>query len=168
MRTFYIQYRREELNDALISAIQRNDASAVSILLAGGVDANARDHERQPISLIDFCKQIVGLRQLTPNSGRTPLMDASYGRNVVIVKMLLDAGARVNATDRDGNTPLLYATYNHTGHPGPTILILAEHGAGVDTTTKSGREAWLIARGNSELWEALHKAAAFQHVMDGE
>jgi len=95
-------------------------------------------------------------------------MDASYGRNVIIVKMLLAAGAHVNATDQDGNTPLLYSTYNRTGHPGPTILTLAEHGAGIDTTTKSGREAWLIARGNSELWDALHKAADFQRVKDGE
>jgi len=44
-----------------------------------------------------------------PNDGSTPLMWAVRGKDLVMVKMLLDKGASVNATDKAGSSALMIA-----------------------------------------------------------
>lgn len=46
-----------------------------------------------------------------PSTGSTPLSDAAFRGNLEIVKLLLDRGANVNATNRDGNTALISAAF---------------------------------------------------------
>src|SRR5205085_1544482 len=63
--------RKEEQNNALISAAKKYDTASVKILLAAGADVNAKD-----------------------NNGRTALMNAAAGsRNTETMKELLAAGA---------------------------------------------------------------------------
>lgn len=76
-------------------------------------DALSRAIERGDV---DEVKRRLGRRarrinDRRPATGSTPLGDAAFRGNLEIVKLLLDRGAKVNATNRDGNTPLLVAAF---------------------------------------------------------
>jgi len=76
-------------------------------------DALSRAIERGDV---DEVKRRLGRRaqrinDRRPATGSTPLGDAAFRGNLEIVKLLLDRGAKVNATNRDGNTPLLLSAF---------------------------------------------------------
>lgn len=74
-----------------------------------------------------------------PSSGSTPLSDAAFRGNLEIVKLLLDRGAKVNATNRDGNTPLIGAAFMcHT----EIVRLLLDKGA--STSHKNRRNETVI------------------------
>jgi ankyrin repeat protein len=72
----------------LMHAIE--DLEMVQLLVAHGADVNQKNFR-----------------------GATPLMGAAGGRNVAVVKYLIEKGADVKARDRDGYTALTYAENTH-------------------------------------------------------
>ena len=70
-----------------------------------------------------------------PATGSTPLNDAAFRGNLKIVRLLLDRGAEVNATNRDGNTALISAAFMcHT----EVVGVLLEEGASLSHKNNRG------------------------------
>ena len=79
--------QREHIDRTLLDSVAMKDIAQVLDLLAQGADVNARD----------------------PEHGETPLILAVKNRSIDIVRLLLDAGAEVDAIDDWGRTALFYA-----------------------------------------------------------
>ena len=79
--------QRKQLDRSLLDSVAMKDIAQVLDALAQGADVNARD----------------------PEHGETPLILAVMNRSVDIVRLLLEAGAEVNAIDDWGRTALFYA-----------------------------------------------------------
>ena len=93
----------------LFEAAKQGDAGAVRAALAAGVPADVRDRE-----------------------GRTPLHLAAQAGHTDVIQILLDAGAEVDAEDRDfGSRPLYLAA---VGAHVSVAKLLLERGALVDAT----------------------------------
>lgn len=123
-------------NEKLLTAIRDFDAQAVSALLLGGADANARDDD-----------------------GLTALMYAAIYAGADCVELLLVKGADPNAKSRAEVTALMLAI----GDAGKVRLLLAK-GAEVNAKSKQGHTALSIAaarEGSAEVVKALldHGAA---------
>ncbi len=191
----YRDIRQDYLNHALIAAVKRDDTSEAIALLNEGADANAHDEpQRRLVSLWQFLMNVLHHRQTQHVTAPTALQIAvgslHWGahlpggvyissflpENPMLIKALLDHGARVNVEDSDGPTPLLLAAgwgYTHTvalllshgaagnrpdskgltplvyavEHPG-TLSCLLEHGASINAQGEGG-------------WTALLKAAFY-------
>lgn len=97
---------------AMISAVRSGDATAVAKMLAADPrSANLRDE-----------------------SESTPLHHAAGFAPANVIKMLLDKGAEVNARNRRGSTPLLWAI-----HDLAKVRMLVEAGAEVNSKQSEGR-----------------------------
>jgi Ankyrin repeats (many copies) len=79
-----------DIHDALAKAIEEGDITEVSKRLAN---------------------RPRGINDQRPSTGSTPLGDAAFHGQLEIVKLLLDRDADVNATNRNGNTPLIVAAF---------------------------------------------------------
>ncbi|MDR0355540.1 MAG: ankyrin repeat domain-containing protein, partial [Deltaproteobacteria bacterium] len=113
---------------ALTSAtgVEEPDLELVSLLLKNGADVNPKG---------DF-------------KGETPLMTALSNRycenywvalrprivNLEVVDLLLKSGAKLDAADDDGATPLMYAADNSA----EAVLLLLKNGADVNAADKEG------------------------------
>ncbi|CAE7897032.1 Kinase D-interacting substrate of 220 kDa [Symbiodinium microadriaticum] len=95
----------------------------------------------------------------------TPLTCASAYGHVEIVRLLLEAGAAVDLTDRQGNTALTLATAN--GHIEALRLLLGA-GANIGQTDKDGRTAlsWASSIGHVKAAELLLEAGADTNATD--
>ncbi|KAK7074366.1 hypothetical protein SK128_009451 [Halocaridina rubra] len=71
------------------------------------------------------------------NGHRTPLHLAAHGGFGIIVQMLIDADAYVDARDMDGNTPLHLASQQGESHL-PVIKLLFTAGANIDLANHTG------------------------------
>ncbi|MCW3095764.1 MAG: ankyrin repeat protein kinase family protein [Chthonomonadaceae bacterium] len=151
----YHLLQQNKRNDALIKAIQSHDPPAVQALLAQGADANAKMRLGKPPTFAEFCSQMLGGRQRRPEWGPAALMLAAHWERLPMVKMLVDAGADVNARDENGFTPLLFAAYNVKEDCGPIIRLLVAHGADVNATAKDGETVWQLAEMYPEIMNAL-------------
>lgn len=107
------------------------------------------------------------IRELSPGSGRTPLMEAAYQSQIETINMLLahpdadvdkDAEGKpvcikpafINQVDAQGRTALMYAAENwEKGISGmETILTLLQHKANVNCLSRDGETALMIAKEN--------------------
>ena len=79
--------KRKQLNRALLDAVIMRDITRARELLGQGADVNARDNEHQ----------------------ETPVILAAKFAGAEMVRMLLEAGAEVDARDDWGRTALFYA-----------------------------------------------------------
>ena len=94
----------------------------------------------------------LGLRELIKSSGAnmpdprgtTPLMMAATYGNLESMKILIDAGAKVNAANEFGATALLWCAADQA-----KVQLLLAHGADVNTQSKQGRTPLLIAAGTN-------------------
>ena len=111
-----------ELDDALGYAACGDDPAAVQELLAAGANVNG-----------------VG------ESGYTPLMGAINNQRIAIAKILIDAGADVNARiPENGDTPLTLPLYYKRDSSEGVGLLLTK-GANPNTANSVGRSALMLA-----------------------
>jgi ankyrin repeat protein len=110
---------------ALMGAARRNDTAIMKRLLGKGADADARTRAgekpatRPPgagggshgVGIVRSGVPPQGEQQPTPG-GLTPLLFAARDGQVDAARLLLEAGADVNAADPNGITPLLMALTN--------------------------------------------------------
>jgi hypothetical protein len=81
-------------------------------------------------------------------------------------RLLLDAGAKVDARDSQGRTALMYASIN--GHPGCTSLLLSRRASVNARDTSKDTSLLLAARysGNVDVARALVRAGADRTALD--
>ncbi len=101
---------------SLQAAVVANDLESVKILLAEGADVDEKEAA----------------------SGSTPLITAALFGNADIAKVLIDAGANINAKNNDGSTALHTAAF--LCHPEVLKLLLA-HGADKSIRNNGGSTA---------------------------
>ncbi|CAA2137906.1 quinoprotein dehydrogenase-associated putative ABC transporter substrate-binding protein [Hyphomicrobium sp. ghe19] len=132
-----------DVNTELMNAVVGADAERVKFLIEKGADANKRD-----------------------KLGALPLGAAASIRRTDIMQVLLDAGAKPDATDSDDMTALEHAiNVNHV----PSIELLAKHGADIEKGTEKGYTALEVALSNGNFFaaKALMDAGAKVNVAGG-
>jgi ankyrin repeat protein len=87
---------------------------------------------------------------LADNKGVTPLHYAAAFGNFEGFKMLVDAGANVNAKESSDNTPLHWAACDPA-----RVKLLVEHGADVKAKTNQGRTPLMVASSCTAAAEAV-------------
>ncbi len=110
-----------EYTSALSRAVADEDIDAVRELISKGENVNAKEESYSKI---------------------TPLFVAVEQGNIEIVQMLLDAGAKVNARDKEKQTPLMRLDNDAT----PELIdVLVRSGAKVGLVDKEGNNALIMA-----------------------
>ncbi|HEY3455602.1 MAG TPA: ankyrin repeat domain-containing protein [Bryobacteraceae bacterium] len=130
--------KAQSVSDRFYQAIRNDDLAALKELAANG-DINARDQR-----------------------GATPLMYAAAFGNAGQVKLLLDAGADVNARNTFNASALIWA-----GGDAVKSVMLIEHGADVNVRTQQGRTPLMVAakrQGNLDLLRLLLAKGADPHI----
>lgn len=158
---------------ALHLAADDNFAIGVDLLLATGADPATTDERwRTPLHLAathsdvrilrvllsaaaDGAGEFAGARDL---DGRTPLMYGAQTDDPTSVRVLLEAGASIDAADYDRRTALLHAAETGSAE---TLAFLIDHGADLSARDRRGRMALHIVapRKNRLLLDALLKRA---------
>ena len=124
------------------------------LLLDAGADVNVHD-------------KLEGIPMIPVGSGgATPLIEAAKCRDARALKLLLEHGADVNATERGGGTALSAAAIY--GNKESVKMLLSAH-AKVNSTTKLGMSPLLfgVVRDDAELVRMLLDAGAAVNVTDG-
>ncbi len=114
-------------------------------------------------TLIDYNVDVNAIKEDEGN-GKSALMYAMQNNaNYDIVRMLLDSGANVHATDNDGLTALMYAAFANDSSE--VFQALLEAGADVRATDKNGITALTYAarNANSEIMKMLLERGANVH-----
>jgi uncharacterized protein len=145
-------------NAPLVEAVLNNNLKAVTALLVQGADANAKSNVGIPVLLVAIRRESAPIveallkRGADPNvrdadTDFTPILEA-IGR-VEIVKLLLAAGADVNATCRKeydlerGWTPLMVAAFFGSED---LVQLLIDKGADVNAKAPDGNTALTLAK----------------------
>jgi ankyrin repeat protein len=106
-------------------------------------DAVAREDVKKVESLINShrnrSRELVNIRD---SNGSTPLHRAVVSGNPRLIRLLVAAGADVNAPDRRGYTPLHGAVCNHNR---AAVELILSQGGRADLKTKSGQSAGDLA-----------------------
>jgi ankyrin repeat protein len=139
---------------ALHAAIRMNDTGTVRLLLRSGADVNAANH---------FANEVRnGKIALT---GLTPLILAAPHGSVDLVRALLSAGAKVDAKDGRGLTPLMAAISGENQNRNVIDALLAA-GANVNTVDTAGESVldWARKVGNPATIRLLEAAGAKEKI----
>ncbi|MGH9256170.1 MAG: ankyrin repeat domain-containing protein, partial [Vicinamibacterales bacterium] len=143
--------------EALFSAIQRGAVADVERLLGGGASADVVNAEGTPALMAatlfggaDMVKLLLDRKadpSRTDAAGATALMWAIP--DVEKVRLLLAAGANVNAQSKTGRTPLLVAA----AYPGTVALVrlLVERGADVRAQDGAGTTTLALAVRSADI-----------------
>jgi aconitate hydratase len=115
---------QQKLDQSLAAAVEKRDATRVAALLKAGASANARDRHGVPV-----------------------LVDAAWAGNSVIVRLLLDHGAKVEANSDNVNA-LMWAAFN--GHQSVVALLLAR-GANINARDREGLTPLMFAANGGDL-----------------
>ena len=86
--------------------------------------------------------------QVEEDSQRTGLQWAAINGNLQIVAILLKAGAKIDARDNLGNTPLIYAAdHDHL----ELAKLLLDVGAAIDSQDKNGMTPLMLGARNGQI-----------------
>jgi ankyrin repeat protein len=188
----------------LHNAASEGHAQLVDLLLGGGGDINARDEDgATPLYFaskqghLDVVKYFIRNRARVDQrdkQGNTALTVAINADHVTVARVLVDAGADVNATGQAERTPIFWTRsreaaevliekgvrVNATDQWGnyalhvfaekgnaPLIQLLLENGAAVDAVNRNGRSA-LHWAANAKTVEVLLNNGADANKKDGE
>jgi len=129
---------RAEINDTpLIIAARGGRVELLRFLLERGADVNFRNKPGQTALL-------AATDRLGDSSGSPPVVEMLGADKDKATEILVAAGGDVDASDNDGNTPLILAA--QYGRVDLSRFLLA-HGANVDFQNKSGESALMAAAG---------------------
>lgn len=113
----------------LINAVLAGDVVKATALLKSGADCNTSNED-----------------------GATLLMLAAGAGHYAMVEMLIEAGAKVDATDARGWTPLMKALFNYELNKGfpDVVSLLIDAGADIEHQVSYGTRPLMIAAGYGE------------------
>lgn len=117
------------MSTELINAVLAGDVVKATALLKKGADCNTSNEE-----------------------GASLLMLAAGAGHIEMVEMLIKAGAKVDATDARGWTPLMKALFNYEQNRGfpDVVSALIEAGADIEHQVSYGTRPLMIAAGYGE------------------
>jgi len=134
------------MNNNLIAVVAKG-VDGVSGRLASGVDIDQRDHDGRTLLMhaaldgrIEVVTFLVGKNanvNIVDRAGFTALHFAAQEQFSDIAELLLAAGAKIDARDSFGNTPLWRAVFTSKGKDRTTRLLVA-HGANRSEMNESG------------------------------
>lgn len=127
-------------------AVSNDDLDEVRDLIAKGADVNGREKESENI---------------------TPLFLAVENGNVEIAEVLLNFGAKINARDKNKQTPLMRLDDDASAE---LVRLLIKHGAKINVTDKEGNTPLILAARNApaEVLRALIDHGADINAQNGE
>ncbi len=134
-------------------ACGKNDPELVNLLIANGATVNSRDNKGYTPLISCFIENTrPGINGPIPNICGTGINLNPLPRNTSynMVKALLNSGAKVNETDKEGKTALYYAIQEGNN---PLIFLLLSLGARLDKEPSKLKDLLIysINRGNSEI-----------------
>jgi ankyrin repeat protein len=137
---------------ALVIAAEKGRVDIVKLLLSAGADPNITDNMRPKFlsMIVDEGVVLAGIGDVMGagrEEGITPLNSAARFGQAEVVRILLEAGAKVNA--KSGKyTPLLLAVVENGR--AEIVRLLLEAGAGVDAQGTSGMSPLMKASFNGD------------------
>lgn len=165
----------------LYQAAKAGRLAVVQLLLDHGADPAARERDRgfTPLHVAGEYGHVEIVRLLLAAGAKpdvrndweqTPLWQVSWQKrptDVAVARLLIDAGATVDAADKDGFTPLL-VTARHCNLP--LLTYLASRGASLVAVTRRGNTPLSIAitNGSADCVRALARAGADLNASDAE
>jgi len=149
---------------ALRQAAAAGDAEVMQLLIDHGAHVKAAGEETLVGSLETDCKKCIALveKSFDAKAYSTALVDVSiHSEKFDAVKLAIEHGANVKATDVDGRTPLLFAA-NSDPLPLNTVQLLIEHGADVNAKNMYGHTPLYLAKlhGDTPVVDLLLKSGA--------
>ncbi|MCC7423422.1 MAG: ankyrin repeat domain-containing protein [Planctomycetaceae bacterium] len=128
-----------------MESIKKGDFKFVREFLKNDPDSLSRLHKKLPIHSAFFSEdpkmvQLMldhgaDLEQTDSRDGLTPLLAVSKYKNAAkMAKVLIAAGARIEARDRLGRTPLFHAIMEQTDWAREAIKVFKRHGAKEDVS----------------------------------
>jgi hypothetical protein len=154
----HIWHQRTLRNLNLFGAVLDGDPRAVQRFLKQGAEVDTQMEVGDLPGFLDFSKQVLRIEPHSRGWYVTPLMTAAMMRDPATVKVLLEAGADVNAWDERGYTPLFWAAWHNAPGSGPTLRLLAAHGANLKAKAKNGTTVWQWVRKDPDAVQALNSA----------
>jgi ankyrin repeat protein len=163
----------------LLTAAQRGDLPAVNALLRSGIDVNRRTASDHTTALMlasqyDHLEVVQALLaakadpspELARPLGGTPLTVALSQRHWDVARVLVEAGANVNATTGSGVTPLMLAARENSPSSLAMVQALLAAHADVNGTFHGGDTALGVASstGSVEVVQALLAANSWVDV----
>ena len=168
-----VDAKDKNFKTALMYAEKNGKKGVVAALLEAGADVNAEDKnvktalmlaaEKGQMDVVKFLEEAD--IYIKGGLDRIALVFAAQQGNVGAVSALLEAGADIDAKDKNGMTALMYAAQQ--GNVG-AVSALLEAGADVDARNKAGMTALMYAaqRGNVGAVSALLEAGADMDAQD--
>ncbi|KAI1873884.1 uncharacterized protein JN550_003153 [Neoarthrinium moseri] len=161
------------LRKALQKASARHHIDIIRLLLYHGAEVNAGAHDEFPplyrAAQAGQCAVVEELLTHRPDlearemrTWQTPLFAASVKGYHDIASLLLANGARVDAQDRDGRTPLLAMAINPNFKSMEMASLLVDHGANLEAKDRIGRTPllWAATNRNYDLAQTLLEKGA--------
>ncbi|MCY3748773.1 MAG: ankyrin repeat domain-containing protein [Chloroflexi bacterium] len=164
-------------NDALYSAVWRGQTEQVRTLVAGGLNANTRSSDNDPLIYSAIWRNYVDIVRILADAGANvnaldsdgdPVLRSAIWRDYAgVVQVLVDAGANVDARDSDGEPLLREAVWrDHTN----VARILVDAGADVNARDSDGDPLLFEAvwRGHTEMVRILVNAGVDVNARDSD
>jgi uncharacterized protein len=158
-----------QVNNLLFEAARRGCVSALDTLLKSGASLQARDRMgnnalaiASKMGRLAFAKALLAAQtpadadQLDrPNvAGSTPLIQAAQANRVAVAQLLIEAGANVDAVNRQGETALSVAAFNANADLAQALIARKAAPDTIDATGK-GVIVYAAARGAARIVEML-------------